>query len=458
MSVEKANFDPNLPIHLNTKAEAECVSAFLLHYCANNIAMQNLRFLLIAVLALAMVVCSVRLFQVETERRELNEDLIEISKIKYGLFNADEWKRIASEVIAKKIDEFELGKGNRQTWEIKISNFLYKLISDLEDRFTTDNNATFLGKIKNLGSDFFGVFGKMKKDVPQFTQEILNFLENPANRKELKKFLNEKVNQYADSTFTETNYIAYDAILEQGNYADGAQAKAGMKADLETLSAVKRKWELGMYACLLSLLLIAVVSSALRSSELLVLSSASLLPLAGGLVFPMLEIDARIERLAFTLLGEPIVFTDQVLYFKSKSILEVVSLMLSQGKLDLMAVGILVLLFSVIFPVSKIIASISLLSYPSWGRYAVVRFMVFKTGKWSMADVMVVAIFMAHIGFAGILSEQLAQLERISLDLDVLTTNRSNLQSGFFLFAGFVILSLAISHQIGKMNLINKPL
>jgi uncharacterized paraquat-inducible protein A len=33
--------------------------------------------------------------------------------------------------------------------------------------------------------------------------------------------------------------------------------------------------------------------------------------------------------------------------------------------------------------------------------------MVFKTGKWSMADVIVVAIFMAYIGFSGIVGEQL---------------------------------------------------
>lgn len=67
-----------------------------------------------------------------------------------------------------------------------------------------------------------------------------------------------------------------------------------------------------------------------------------------------------------------------------------------------------------------------------------------------MADVMVIAIFMAYIGFSGIITEQLRQLESIALDVDVLTTNRSSLQTGFYLFTSFVILSLLISHRLQR--------
>jgi hypothetical protein len=56
--------------------------------------------------------------------------------------------------------------------------------------------------------------------------------------------------------------------------------------------------------------------------------------------------------------------------------------------------------------------------------------MVFKTGKWSMADVMLVAIFMAYIGFSEIAGEQLRQLEGMTTNMEVLTTNKSNLQIG----------------------------
>lgn len=88
------------------------------------------------------------------------------------------------------------------------------------------------------------------------------------------------------------------------------------------------------------------------------------------------------------------------------------------------------------------------LYFPALETNRFLRFMVFRTGKWSMADVMVIAIFMAYIGFSGILSEQLSQLDGISNNLDVLTTNKSSLQDGFFLFSTFVVMSLLVVHRL----------
>ncbi|HKK39173.1 MAG TPA: hypothetical protein VJ949_07135, partial [Cryomorphaceae bacterium] len=65
-------------------------------------------------------------------------------------------------------------------------------------------------------------------------------------------------------------------------------------------------------------------------------------------------------------------------------------------------------------------------------------------------DVMVVAIFMAYIGFSGIVTEQLGQLQDISTTVDILTTNKSQLKEGFFLFTGFVLLGLLISTRVEK--------
>ncbi|HAC16427.1 MAG TPA: hypothetical protein DCE78_10860 [Bacteroidetes bacterium] len=147
-------------------------------------------------------------------------------------------------------------------------------------------------------------------------------------------------------------------------------------------------------------------------------------------------------------MGESISFTDQILYFKSKSILEVVQVMLLNDKLEVVAVGILVLVFSVIFPLSKLTSSVLFIYSDRLRKNSVVRFLIFKTAKWTMADVMVVAIFMAYIGFSGIISEQLKDLETIVTQVDMLTTNGSSLQIGFFLFTGFAFLSLLVSHKL----------
>ena len=74
------------------------------------------------------------------------------------------------------------------------------------------------------------------------------------------------------------------------------------------------------------------------------------------------------------------------------------------------------------------------------------QFMVFKSGKWSMADVFVVAIFMAFIGFKGIIDSQLNQLDGGNAAIDLITTHEGTaLQVGFLLFTGYCLLSLAMS-------------
>jgi uncharacterized paraquat-inducible protein A len=195
------------------------------------------------------------------------------------------------------------------------------------------------------------------------------------------------------------------------------------------------------------------LSAAVSTLEFLFLSFAALILLAIGLYYPMIEIDARISSLKFTLLGHPMEFSNQVLYYRSKSILEVVRVMFSQGDLGLVLIGSLIFLFSVLFPLSKIVTSLLLLFRPNLSRFTMVNFLVYKTGKWSMADVMVVAVFMAYVGFSGILSDQLKQLGGISDNLEIVTTNQSSLQIGFYSFFSFVLLSLFLTEKIRKKSL-----
>ena len=65
-----------------------------------------------------------------------------------------------------------------------------------------------------------------------------------------------------------------------------------------------------------------------------------------------------------------------------------------------------------------------------------------------MADVMVIVIFMAYLGFDGIISEQLQTMESLSTTVDLLTTNQSNLLFGFFMFTAFVLMALLTSRRI----------
>jgi len=389
-----------------------------------------------------------RTYQLEREEIQLKNELIELSKIKYGLFNVDEWKKILAGIITKKVNEFSLEETNREAMRAKISNFLTVAINDFEKRYYKKKSKSLLGMLQGGVAAATGAFDKIKEDIPVFTEQILDFLNEKENREAIGDYMIQKLNEYADETFSETDYSLIAKISNKYGQVDHASTKEHLIMLLSGVTSKNKnnKVALTIFAILaiVSLLLFRNISSTLFILFIL----TSLIFLALGLLLPMIEIDARISNMRFTILEEEVTFSDQVLYYKSKSILEVVQLMVIQSRVDLLVVGVLVLSFSVIFPLSKLICSVIYLLNPASRPNKIISFLVMKSGKWSMADVMVVAIFMAYLGFEGILSEQLKQIENLSQNIDLITTNNSNLLFGFYMFTAFVLLSLFSSTSI----------
>ncbi len=254
-----------------------------------------------------------------------------------------------------------------------------------------------------------------------------------------------------DDTFSEVDYNEFEVILNR----HGATNKSELLEILNEKQEKSRKeiqlHRLFIYSIVLILIVWLLVDKKWRVFDLKVCCVLAVFLLASALTLPMIDIDARVQEFSFSILGEPVSFEDQVLYYKSKSILEVVRLMMTQNRPDVLVVGFLVLTFSVLFPLVKLLLSFFAMERPAFLKKGIVKFFVLKSGKWSMADVMVVAIFMSYIGFSSILSEQLNQLQRVSENLEVLTTNKSVLNTGFFLFALFVLLSMVISTKIQRL-------
>jgi hypothetical protein len=69
-----------------------------------------------------------------------------------------------------------------------------------------------------------------------------------------------------------------------------------------------------------------------------------------------------------------------------------------------------------------------------------------------MADVMVVAIFMAYVGFQSILDNQLADITVSSETINVVTTNRTNLQTGYIIFVAFVLFNLCLAEILKRIT------
>ncbi|MDO6559106.1 paraquat-inducible protein A [Paraglaciecola chathamensis] len=111
-------------------------------------------------------------------------------------------------------------------------------------------------------------------------------------------------------------------------------------------------------------------------------------------------------------------------------------------------VAALIFLFSVCVPILKTI----LMSLTYFTRNINVRRnlsqFVSAIGKWSMADVFVVAVFLAILStnHADTLSQETLTLFGFTLGIDISTQTLSAVGDGFFYFVGYCLLSLLASH------------
>ncbi len=384
----------------------------------------------------------------ETEKRQLNEDIVELSLVKYGIFSVDIWKENLTTIVTKRINEFDFEDMDESAIRTRIAEFLTLTVDQLEVSFYKVNEGTIGGFIKGTVASFTDVFGRMKEDIPLLTDSIVSFFKDEDNKEMIKNYVVQKLNEYSDATFSEIDYTNYDIILERHGQKTKQDAIDMIAMKISILKDGQKPYTYAIFIIMGLLALITMFSNNLNAQDFLILSVSCGVLLSIGVMLPMIDIDARISTIEFQLLGESILFKDQILYFKSKSILEVVHVMILNGKPEVAIVGVFVLIFSVIFPVLKLTSSVLFLFSESLRNNSLIRFLIFKTAKWTMADVMVVAIFMAYIGFSGIISDQLKGLETIVTQVDILTTNESTLQIGFFLFTGFAVLSLLVSHKL----------
>ncbi|MEJ0080338.1 MAG: paraquat-inducible protein A [Puia sp.] len=130
-----------------------------------------------------------------------------------------------------------------------------------------------------------------------------------------------------------------------------------------------------------------------------------------------------------------------------------VHILIQTGKIDSMIVGILILIFSILFPVTKLLSTgIYMLDKRRWAKNKVIHYFAFDSGKWSMADVLVIAILMTFIGFNGIVNNTLSDLNLNNGTITSITTNNTSMQPGYIIFIGFVLYSFTLSYILKNIS------
>lgn len=392
------------------------------------------------------------------DHQRLVLDLAELNGIEYGLLNADAWLQQIGTIVEKKIDQFEVTRENRALLKANLQRVLETLITEA-DRYMRKQKKNqddgwwkrTKGKVKQQLRDSLVNIEDIKRGIPTYADQILDEMSKPEARKDLKAFLRSLLANVSASTFATVDDSRILAAHAQYQCADRGSCTKIIQAAIDDNHA-QALWQAAAVLGLTALLFAGVwlAPGERGPGRLALLAGCSAVLMLCGVLTPMLDIEARISELRFVLLGEPVVFTDQILYFQSKSVMDVVEILIATGAADMFLVGILLVMFSVIFPLAKLGTSlVYVYNLRGWRENALVRFFTLKSGKWSMADVFVVSMFMAYIGFSGLAASQLANFAAAGGDdVEVLTTNGTSLQIGFFMFLAFCIASLLTSTLI----------
>lgn len=167
----------------------------------------------------------------------------------------------------------------------------------------------------------------------------------------------------------------------------------------------------------------------------LILTVAALIAIIPGLTQPMFSVDVTGTLSSqFGQMATPIL--DQ-----TRSILGTIGELFAQER---WIPAVAILMFSVVFPIIKGIMVIFSLLTPNGALRETLYRIISVIGKWSMADVFVVAIFLCYLSTTGDSQRQMHEIKVFGMviPIEVLTKVTSEVGLGFWCFLGYCLLSL----------------
>ncbi|AHM58711.1 putative paraquat-inducible protein A [Flammeovirgaceae bacterium 311] len=399
---------------------------------------------------------SFQVYTHSTKRAEIKHDYSEVNSISHGLLSVNIWRDHLTNIAMNRISDFELTSEQVGVLELQVGGLLNAGI-DKADSLVNLRQKTIKGKLKKFVVKAVVNEEDIRKMVPVFSETIVKEMLKPENKESLKEMVRSKIGEYSDMTHANSaEALLVDSLYNKYQAADLTDFNQITARQLHGLQATTYFYTYIILAVILAFLLLWVILRNQKAVQIPLFTISVLLALvilAAGVTAPMIEIDARFQEVNFLLVGEKIAFNDQVIFFQSKSIIDVVHILLDTRKVDSVLVGILILVFSVVFPVAKLLSTqIYLAGGERTRNYSLLRFFAFKSSKWSMADVYVIAVFMAYVGFQGILDNQLSNLNVDSESLLSISTNNTSLQPGYILFIAFVLFSLLLSLILKKIT------
>lgn len=392
---------------------------------------------------------------VHSKQNQINKNAYaELNHVKYGLFSVDAWKDQLLVIVRDEFNKLYVSKETEVEMRVHVSAILNKMIDEVAAKVKKENQKSASGKVKQLFINTFVDIKDIKKGIPEYTDAVIRELKKPQTKNQIKDLVNDQLTEFATKTSDLHDNSELQSILKLTGTKNIESARTKINEEILKKESLIAKESIALIILSIGIFIMFVRNRDKRAQAhfLMVIMSLTLLLLA-GVATPMIDMEAKISQLNFMLIGHPILFENQILYFQSKSILDVFFLMITNSQFQMKVVGLLLVTFSAIFPLLKLVSSaVYYFDFKALKNSRIIHFFIFRSGKWSMADVMVVAIFMAYIGFSGIISSQLANMNPQVAGLDIVSTNGTSLQPGYYLFLTYVILALFLSSYLAKQH------
>jgi hypothetical protein len=432
---------------------------------SNHTAPAFIRPLLIAGLAILLLIeawCGYQVHGLTEKRKEYKMDYAFVNSVSFGLLSVDVWRDQVVAAASDEIGDFRLSAEQQQDLRKQIDQQLHSLV-DQAFQSINKKQKSIGDKLKKFAVKTLVDPQQVHSEVPGFTKKLMAEITKPASYK--------RIANIADTALAQLGRKIYDSSLASTrNVMDSIYKKyeATDRASFEKNNATRGNgvkeaaWQY-TYGLLGAAALIVLVWLLLRKKRYLqaplcVISIvAAMLLLVIGVTTTMIEIDARIEKLDLHFLSKAISFQNQDLFFQSQSIMDVINLLIRSGRVDSLIVGMMVLIFAVLFPLVKLVAiAMSAISPNKWAKIENVDYFAFGASKWDMSNVMVVAILMTYIGFNGIVDSTLSTLNINDGSVTSITTNNTTIQPGYIIFIAFVGIVFAISSILhNRIKLVN---
>ncbi len=384
--------------------------------------------------------------------KEIKNDYFTVNQIKYGMLSGNNWSRQVNRIVATQVDSFSFTTENKELLTAQMNDLLGKLF-DEADRVLHKEREKLGEKLKYKLINAMVDVDDYRPEIPAFSKAIVDEISKSKHKKQIKEMLKKKIGDVLNAADQDT-IGEKKRILQKYGQSNLLSFNVLIGGETERIRKKQQVLGYGLIGILVAVLLLWLLIFKMKRFYAPAFLFSVLISFAAmftGVSLPMIEIDARIAELDLHIMSSHIVFYEQIIFYQAKSILDVITILVTDGKADTVFVGCLIFIFSVLFPVMKLICTtIYLFIRERSNRF--IRYMAFNSGKWSMADVMVIAIFMAYVGFKGILDNQLGDIETHTETINVVTTNKTNLQTGFIVFVAFCLFNLIMAAILKKIT------